>query len=143
MKRTITAFTCIGAAAGIIAVVSACSAAPSAKVPTGTDLKGTWVQAGDGYERGMRVTPENQRAMATVVIVEADGQAFTGYKEHTDPGERPQKETINGVVGRDGDILLTDEDGYFTGQLVDGKISGQYAEIGNDAAAINMELSRQ
>ena len=64
-------------------------------------------------------------------------------KSEPHPGEKPQKETINGVVGRDGDILITDEDGYFTGQLVDGKISGQYAEIGNDAAAINMELSRQ
>jgi hypothetical protein len=111
VKRTITAFTCTGAAADIIAVVSACSAAPSAKVPSGADLKGAWVQAGDGYERGIRVTPRNQMAMATVVIVEADGQGFTGYKEHTDPGERPQKEKINGVVGLDGDILITDEDG--------------------------------
>ena len=143
MKHTISALACAGAASAIIAVASGCSAAPSTKVPTGADLKGTWNQAGDGYERGGRVTPENKGFEATVVIAEADGQSFTGYKEHTDPGEKTQKETLHGVIGLDGDILITDEDGFFTGKLVDGEIKGQYAEIGKDAAAINVELSRQ
>ncbi|MFM9035102.1 MAG: hypothetical protein ACKOQ4_12625 [Mycobacterium sp.] len=143
MKHTISALARVGAAGAIIAIAAGCSAAPSAKVPTGADLKGTWIQAGDGYERGVRVTPENKGFEATVVIAEADGQAFTGYKEHTDPGEKPQREVVHGVVGPDGDILITDEDGYFDGKLVDGKIRGQYAESGKDAAAINVELSRQ
>lgn len=142
MKPTISAFTCVSVAA-VIAAASGCSTKPSTKVPTGADLKGTWIQAGDGYERGVRVTPENKGFEATVVIADADGQGFTGYKEHTDPGEKPQKETLHGVIGLDGDILITDEDGFFTGKLVDGKIRGQYAETGKDAAAMNMELSRQ
>lgn len=146
MKHTISPVVCVGAAAAIVAVAAGCGAdtsTSSTTVPTGADLKGTWVQDGDGYERGERVTPENQMARATVVIAEADGQGFTGYKEYTDPGEPPTKEMLYGVVGVDGDILITDEDGYFTGRLVDGKIRGQYAEIGNDPAALNMELSRQ
>lgn len=147
MKNTISALACAGAASAIIALsgaLSGCnSTAPSTKVPTGADLKGTWIQAGDGYERGARVTPENKGFEATVVIAEADGQGFTGYKELADPGEMPRKETLHGVIGLDGDILITDEDGFFTGKFVDGKIRGQYAEIGKDAAAINVELSRQ
>jgi len=143
MKHTISAVACVGAASAIIAVASGCSADTSAKVPTGADLKGTWIQSGDGYERGVRVTPENKGFEATVVIAEADGRGFTGYKEHTDPGEKPQRETLHGVVGLDGDILITDEDGFFTGKLVDGTIRGQYAETGKDAAAINVELTRQ
>ena len=143
MKHTISALACVGAASAVVALASGCSAAPSITVPTGADLKGTWIQAGDGYERGVRVTPENKGFEATVVIAEADGQGFTGYKEHTDPGESPQREVVHGVIGLDGDILITDEDGFFTGKLVDGKIRGQYAEIGKDAAAINVELSRQ
>lgn len=142
MKNIISAFAFVGAASTIIATAG-CSADSSTKVPTGADLKGTWIQAGDGYERGIRVTPENKGFEATVVIAEADGQGFTGYKEYTDPGEKPQREVLHGVVGLDGDILITDEDGFFTGKLVDGKIRGQFAEIGNDAAAINVELSRQ
>jgi len=142
MKHIISAFAFVGAASTIIATAG-CSADSSAKVPTGADLKGTWIQAGDGYERGVRVTPENQGFAATVVIAEADGQGFTGYKEYTDPGEKPQREVLHGVIGLDGDILITDEDGFFTGKLLDGKIRGQFAEIGSDAAAINVELSRQ
>ncbi|MFM8598614.1 MAG: hypothetical protein ACKOB8_06360 [Mycobacterium sp.] len=142
MKHTIFALAA-GAAAAFLAVAAGCSANPSTKVPTGADLRGTWIQAGDGYEQGVRVTPENKGFEATVVIAEADGQGFTGYKEHTDPGEPPQKEVLHGVVGLDGEILITDEDGFFTGKLVDGKIRGQYAETGKDAAAINVELSRQ
>ena len=143
MTHTIHVLVCVGAASAIIAVASGCSADPSTKVPNGADLKGTWIQEGDGYERGIRVTPDNKGFEATMVIAEADGQGFTGYKEHTDPGEKPQREILHGVVGLDGDILITDEDGQFTGKLVDGKIRGQYAETGRDAAAINVELSRQ
>ena len=40
------------------------------------------------------------------------------------------------------DILIVDEDGLFEGRLVDGRMQGQYAEIGDDATAINLELSR-
>jgi hypothetical protein len=50
---------------------------------------------------------------------------------------------VNGVIATNGDILITDEDGVFRGRLEDGTILGQYAETGDDAAAINVELIRQ
>ncbi|CAN5292694.1 hypothetical protein BH09ACT8_BH09ACT8_20940 [soil metagenome] len=133
-----TALTAVGAAT-VITLGAGCQVDSSEKVPTAADLKGTWAQTGAGYERGASVTWENQ----TVVIENADGQGFTGFKEYTREGEPPHKEMVNGVIGADGDILITDDDGQFRGRFNDGKIAGQYAEVGNDSAAINVELSRK
>lgn len=129
------------AALGAVAALtlSACSSHSSAPAPTGSDLKGTWTQSGAGFEKGGPVTWVNQ----TLVINKADGQGFAGYKEYTREGEQPQKETVNGVVSSDGDILMTDNDGTFRGKLVDGKVQGQYAETGADGAAINVELTKK
>jgi len=54
-----------------------------------------------------------------------------------------QREVVNGVIGVNGDVLIVDDDGTFEGRLVDGKLQGQYAEVGDDAAAINVELTRK
>ena len=135
MNRAICA---VGAAA-VGLLLAGCAPASPPKPPTGADLTGTWVQNGVGYERGVLVTWDNQ----TVVIEQADGQGFTGYKEYTRDGEPPQKETINGGIGVDGRILMTDEDGLLDGRLVDGAIVGQYAETGDDAGVINLELTRR
>jgi len=64
--------------------------------------------SGVGYERGVRVTSENQ----TMVIEAAEGQTFTRFKDYTRDGEQPQQEVVNG-------------------------------SFGDDAAAINIELSRK
>ena len=108
-------------------------------VPTGADLKGSWVQSGEGFEQGSPVTWENQ----SVVIDAADGQGFAGYKEYTPAGGQPQKEVINGVIGVDGKILIVDSDGTFQGRLSDGELQGQYAEVGADAAAVNLVIVRK
>ncbi len=126
---------------GAVAVLAlgACSSHSSPSAPKGADLKGTWVQTGAGFEKGVPVTWVNQ----TVVIDKADGQGFAGYKEYTREGEAPQKEIVDGVIGPTGDILITDNDGIFRGSLVDGKIQGQYAETGDDGAAMNVELTKK
>ncbi len=111
----------------------------SVTAPTGADLVGTWTQSGAGFEGGVAVTWDNQ----TVVIEKADGQGFAGFKEYTREGEQPQKETLSGVVGLDGNVLIVDDDGTFEGRLADGKLEGQYAEVGKDAAAINVVISKQ
>lgn len=136
MKRTIAA---VFGTAAVISAVAGCGANSSAPAPTGAELKGTWIQQGSGYENGDPVTWENQ----TVVIDEADGQGFAGFKEYTRDGGPPQKEIVSGVIGPDGDILIVDEDGRFEGRFVDGRMQGQYAEIGDDATAINLELTRK
>ncbi len=126
----------IGAVAALLTIAS-CSSLPV--IPAGSDFQGTWTQTGAGYENGSPVTWENQ----TLVIEKADGQGFTGFKEYTRDGEQPQKEIVNGVIGINGDVLIVDEDGKFEGRLVNGKLQGQYAEVGVDAAAINVELAKQ
>lgn len=136
MMRTICTGLCAALAVGVLA---GCATSTSTKVPTGADLKGTWAQTGTGYEKGSPVTWRDQ----TLVIEEAEGPGFTGFKEYTPDGGQPQKESVNGVVGADGDIRMADEDGSFLGRLVDGKILGQYVEVGDDAAAINVELTRR
>ncbi len=136
MRRTIAA-TLIAVGASICLL--GCSAKTSAKIPTGADLKGTWNQSGTGYEMGRLVTWKDQR----IVIDTVDGQAFTGFKEYTPEGKGPQKELVNGAIGVSGDIVMTDEDGVFQGRLIDGRVQGIYAEIGADAATINVELSKK
>ena len=74
----------------------------------------------------------------------SEGQGFGGFKEYHNEGEDPQKEIVNGAVGFDGDIRIVDEDGFFTGRLVDGKILGQYIEVKKgESQVLNVELARQ
>ena len=127
------------AAAAFLMIAAGCTTDAPSSAPTGAELIGTWEQSGAGFERGTSVAWVDQ----VVVIESADGQGFAGFKEYTPVGEAPQKETVNGVIATNGDILITDEDGVFRGRLEDGTIIGQYAETGDDAAAINVELIRQ
>lgn len=136
MKSLVSAALGVAITVGLLA---GCATGTSEKVPTGQDLLGTWDQKGAGYEQGRYVTWEDQ----TLVVEEAEGQGFVGFKEYTRDGEEPQKEIVNGVVGVDGEILIVDEDGIFEGALVDGKILGQYVETGSDHGAINVELTRE
>lgn len=122
------------------ATVSGCGADTAAKAPAAKDLIGTWAQNGAGYEEGKPVTWKDQ----TLVVEAAEGQGFTGFKEYDNEGEDPQKEVVNGAVGVNGDIRIVDEDGFFVGRLVDGKILGQYVEVKKgESQVLNVELVRQ
>jgi hypothetical protein len=120
--------------------VGGCGADTSAKAPAAKDLIGTWAQTGAGYEEGKPVTWKDQ----TLVVEAADGQGFTGFKEYDNEGEDPRKEVVNGAVGFNGDIRIADEDGFFVGRLVDGKILGQYIEVAKgESQVLNVELIRK
>jgi hypothetical protein len=120
--------------------LSGCSADTSAKVPAAKELVGTWAQKAAGYEEGEPVVWKDQ----TLVIEKSEGQGFGGFKDYHNEGEDPQKEIVNGAVGVDGDIRIVDEDGFFTGRLVDGKILGQYIEVKKgESQVLNVELARQ
>lgn len=120
--------------------VSGCGAASSVKAPAAKDLIGTWAQTGAGFEEGKPVTWKDQ----TLVVETVEGQGFTGFKEYDNEGEDPQKEVVNGAVGVNGDIRIVDEDGFFVGRLVDGKIQGQYIEVKKgEAQVLNVELVRK
>ncbi|WP_216900614.1 hypothetical protein [Synechococcus sp. CCY 9618] len=136
--RISSLFTAVSMAAAVT-LGAGCQANPAARVPSAGELKGTWAQTGTGYEQGRPVSWENQ----TLVVEEAEGQGFTGYKTYQREGEPAQKEVLNGVIAPNGDILITDEDGVFRGRFLDDTIQGQYAEVGADSAAINVQLTRK
>lgn len=124
----------------VAATGSGCAGETSAKVPAAEDLMGTWAQTGSGFEEGKPVTWKDQ----TLVIDQADGQGFAGFKEYHNQGEDPQKEVFNGAVGFDGEIRIVDEDGIFVGRLVDGKVLGQYVEVKQgESQVLNIELTRK
>ena len=123
----------------LVTIGAGCASNSSESVPTGAELIGTWQQTGAGYERGESVIWVDQ----VVVIEAADGQGFTGFKEYTKEGQGPQQEIVNGVIAPNGDILITDEDGFFRGRLEDETILGQHVEVGDDSSAINLELKRK
>lgn len=78
------------------------------------------------------------------MVEAAEGQAFAGFKEYHNEGEDPQKEAVNGAVGVNGDIRIVDEDGFFVGRLLDGKILGQYIEVKKgESQVLNVELARK
>ena len=43
----------------------------------------------------------------------------------------------------DGEILITDEDGFYEGTLENGTFTGQYAESGSDATALNVTWTKK
>ena len=139
LKKLIAAVGVI-AATSLIAVGAGCASEAEADVPTGADVKGTWVQEGAGYENGTSIRWTDQ----TVVINAADGQGFAGYREYTpaDGGEA-QREALNGVIGLDGEVFIADADGFYEGQFEDGAFVGEYVEVGSDATAMNVTLTRR
>lgn len=139
MNRKLTIAMAATLAAASITIAAGCGG-DSAQVPTGADMKGSWAQAGTGFEKGAPITWDNRDA---VVIDKADGQSFGGYKQYTPPGGTPQRERVNGVIAPDGDILITDEDGFLEGTYADGVITGQYAETGADNSAVNVTLTKK
>ena len=144
MNRTLTASIAALAAAASITIAAGCGSSDSAEVPTGADMKGTWVHSATGYDNGEFESEQGDINITAVVIDRANGQAFAGYKRYTPAGGgSPQKEAMQGVIAPDGTILITDEDGSYTGTLANGVFTSQYAESGADSAAMNVTWTKK
>ena len=142
MKRTLATVLAVAGAAAAITVTTGCGSGGSAEVPTGADMKGTWVQTATGYDNG-KLDSWKGDAAGNIVFDKADGQSFAGYKTYTPPEGGAVKETMQGVIAPDGDILITDEDGFYEGTLANGTFTGQYAESGADATAMNVTWTKK
>jgi hypothetical protein len=143
MKRTLATVLAVAGTATALGIAAGCGSS-DAQVPTGADLKGTWtIVASAGSDQGKLSSLSSDSA---IVITAARGQAFAGYKTYTDDESgtvRTVREPINGAIAADGDILMTEEDGIFTGTLEDGVLRGQYAEVGPDNTAMNVEYTQK
>ena len=143
MNRTLLASVAALAAAASITIAAGCgSSSDTAEVPTGADMKGTWVQTATGYDNG-KLDSWKGDAAGNIVFDKASGQSFTGYKTYTPPEGGAVKETMQGVIAPDGDILITDQDGFYEGTLENGTFTGQYAESGSDATALNVTWTKK
>jgi hypothetical protein len=142
MNRTLLTSIAALAAAASITIAAGCGSSDSASVPTGADMKGTWVQTATGYDNG-ELDSWKGDAAGNIVIDKASGQSFTGYKTYTPPEGGPVKETMQGVIAPDGDILITDQDGFYEGTLENGTFTAQYAETGDDATAENVTWTKK
>ena len=50
---------------------------------------------------------------------------------------------MQGVIAPNGTILITDEDGSYTGTLANGVFTSQYAESGDDSSALNVTWTKK
>ena len=90
-------------------------------------LIGKWTGQQNGFEMGKYVTKDIK-----IEITEAKGNAFTGFKRGSWLPDG-QKELINGVIGDDGSIYISDEDGYTVGKIKsNGDIWLVYLEASKD-----------
>jgi len=103
-----------------------------------SDLEGTWIQSGKGFEQGQSITWDNQK----IVIETTDESGFAGYKEFT-RDEGLQRETLNGVLGPDGLVVISDTDGFYEGRFINGNFVGIYIETGEDSTVMNVTFVRE
>ena len=90
-------------------------------------LIGKWSGQQNGFEMGKPVTKDIK-----FEITEAKGNAFTGYKRGSWLPDG-QKELINGLIGEEDSVYISDEDGYTVGKIKpNGDIWLVYLEASKD-----------
>ena len=138
--RKLAAAIGVVTATAVIGLAAGCGSDSEAAVPTGADVKGTYVQEGAGFDNGEPATWKDH----TIVINAAEGQGFAGYKEYISRSTGQKKrETFNGSIGVDGEVFVADGDGFYEGRFVDGSFVGEYVEFGKDQQVMNATWTRK
>ena len=120
-------FTRIALVSCFALLASGCTGQRHRENNNASTLIGKWIGQQNGFEMGMPVTKDIK-----IEITEAKGNAFTGYKRGSWLPDG-QKELINGVIGDDGSIYISDEDGYTVGKIKsNGDIWLVYLEASKD-----------
>ena len=124
--------------AGVAAVaLTGCSSSPST---TGNDLVGTWTGTNAGYVGPEAVYVERS---LTLVVQEANGQTFFGFKEWTDEAGNVADQMMKGAVTEAGQITIVDMDGLIEGVVSGSTFTGTYVAMGEDGAVFEVELTKQ
>ena len=106
------------------ALAAGCTNSFQTQIPTGESMKGTWTGTSSGHEEG-----KNTGTNATLLINKAAGQTFSGTISYKYADGRAGKETIHGSIGKNGTIVIADNDGfYINGSLDNKKLYLQYIE---------------
>jgi len=136
MKSVITVITIAFAS-----VISAGCTIPSAiKIPTGEQMIGTWTGTSVLQENGKSIKSD-----VTFLIDQASGQSFSGTVKYRYVNGRQGQEPINGSIGKNGNIVMADQDGFYVNGLLDIKsLSLQYIEASpKETLTSNINLQRQ
>jgi hypothetical protein len=120
-------FTRIALVTSFALLASGCVGQGHREYTDASKLIGKWSGQQNGFEMGKPVTKDIK-----FEITEAKGNAFTGYKTGSWLADG-QKELINGVIGEEGSIYISDEDGYTVGKIKpNGNIWLVYLEASKD-----------
>lgn len=117
--------------------LTGCSSSPGT---TGSDMVGTWTGTNAGYVGPEAVYVERS---LTLVVQEANGQTFFGFKQWTDEEGNVADTLMKGAVTEAGQITIVDMDGLIEGAVSGSNLTGTYAAIGEDGAVFEVELTKQ
>lgn len=114
--------------------------------PAASSLVGTWEGTATGYSRG-----EDQSAVTlTVVITDADDAngTFSGVRRSSAGDVARVKMSgpsakLDGVVAPWGEIAMVHDEGTFTLEREGDQLVGRYLEVGDDAAAKAVTLTKK
>ena len=91
-----------------------------------SSLKGTWIGTGSGFDGGAY---QERTVKLVITEVREDSDTFLGYDQAKGKGgSYGPKATIQGAIGEDGVISITDEDGYQFLKFSEDTLEGQYLE---------------
>jgi len=144
-KASITGIGALVAMAIMGGVLTGCGSESSASAPAASSLVGTWEGTAVGYSGGKL----EEAVPLTVVITEADDASGTFAGERSTPAEEAARVNMNpehvldGVVSPWGEIAMVHDEGSFTLELEGDRLVGRYLEVGEDAAAKAITLTRQ
>ena len=133
-------FTRIALASSFALLASGCAGQGNHEYRDASKLIGKWSGQQNGFEMGKPVTNDKD---VKFEITEAKGNAFTGYKKGSWLPDG-QKELINGVIGEEGSIYISDEDGYTVGKIKpNGNICFVYLRAGKDDSSAKYSLVKK
>ncbi len=140
------ALTIAAATGSVVLAGGVLAGCGSESAPAASSLVGTWEGTASGYSRGT-----NEDAVTlTIVIADADDAngTFTGERRNTAAdvarvGISGPTAKVDGVVAPWGEISMVHEEGTFTLEQEGDQLVGRYLEVGDDAAAKAVTLTKQ
>ncbi len=140
------ALTVAAAAGSVLLAGGVLAGCGSESTPAASSLVGTWEGTATGYSRG---TSEDPVALA-IVIADADDANGTFTGERRNPAADVARVKISGptakvdgVVSPWGEIAMVHDEGTFTLEQEGDQLVGRYLEVGDDAAAKAVTLTKK
>ncbi len=140
------AFTLAAAAGAVVLAGGVVAGCGSDSAPAASSLVGTWEGTATGYSGGT----SEEAVTLTIVIADADDANGTFTGERRNPAADVERvrisgptAKIDGVVAPWGEIAMVHDEGTFTLEQEGDQLVGRYLEVGDDAAAKAVTLTKK